>query len=78
MIEHHLAARAPSTTVRSLRELQWSPLHVGNAESAQAERCVGASGHQPRRGWPGPPFPLGVGHRGGAWSVRPSALVLNR
>src|SRR6266508_133536 len=50
------------------------PLHGRKTESAQAERCVGAGGHQPRRGWPGPLKPLGGWHRGGAWSVRPSAL----
>src|SRR5580704_19547306 len=49
-------------------------LHVDEAESAQAERCVGAGGHRPRRGWPGPLFPLGVWHRGGARSVRPRLL----
>ena len=33
------------------------PLHDRRIESAQAERCVEAGGHRPRRGWPGPQSP---------------------
>ena len=29
--------------------MQLHPLHIGKADSAHAERCVGAGGHDPRR-----------------------------